>query len=98
PTTERASPTSTTISVNAPVPQPTSSHLRRAGTASQRTNSRATGRLQRPMYASSADPTANTSRSLTHGPPGHGSRHRDPRYQAFPYEIVGCARRLRHGG
>ena len=44
----------------APVPEPTSSHDASARTASQSTNSFATSRLQRPMYASYLGPLAQT--------------------------------------
>jgi hypothetical protein len=60
PTTAEGDASSSTVVASAPVPEPTSSHDASAGTASQSTNSFATSRLQRPMYASYLGPLAQT--------------------------------------
>jgi len=52
PTTAAGSAASSTVWLSAPVPQPTSSQAAPPATPSQATNSRATSRLQRPMYGS----------------------------------------------
>src|SRR3954454_21736154 len=59
PSTADGSAAARTVSLSAPVPQPTSNHRAPAGTPSEATNRRATGRLHRPTYASYRSPPAH---------------------------------------
>src|SRR4030095_15783373 len=61
PQTDDGAHASTMVEANAPVPQPTSAHARRGAGASQRRNSVATRRLQRPTYCSYARPESQAS-------------------------------------
>src|SRR6187399_3303085 len=60
-TIDAGSPRSQIADVSAPVPHPTSSQLMEGLGASHSTNARASGRLQRPMYASYASPASHRS-------------------------------------